>query len=248
MRYLVLSDLHANLEATDAVLAVAPALAPEHTLVLGDLVGYGPDPNAVLDRLLTRADTTIIRGNHDRVAAGLSPDTDFNPHARTAIRWTAAQLTTASRTALAAMATGPVVIDADVEMCHGAPFDEDFYVHTPADAERAGRSARRRLCLFGHTHIASIFAGSPGRSHLAGPSGRAPFTLELGQAERWLINPGAVGQPRDGDWRAAFAILDTTADTCTLHRVEYDAALTRRKMEAAGLPAILISRIGPGPR
>lgn len=248
MRYLVLSDLHANLEATDAVLAAAPALAADHTLVLGDLVGYGPDPNAVLDRLLTRADTTVIRGNHDRVAAGLGPDTDFNPHARAAIRWTAAQLTAESRTALATLQVGPVAIDADVEICHGAPFDEDFYVHTPADAERAGRSVSRRLCLFGHTHVASIFAGASGRAHLAGPSGRAPFTLDLGQAERWLINPGAVGQPRDGDWRAAFAILDTAAGTCTLHRAEYDAALTRRKMEAAGLPAILISRIGPGSR
>ncbi len=248
MRYLVLSDLHANLEATEAVLASAAGLGSDRTLVLGDLVGYGPDPNAVLDRLLTRADTTIIRGNHDRVAAGLTSDADFNPHARAAIRWTAAQLTPASRAALTALTTGPVAVDADVEICHGAPFDEDHYVASPADAVRAGEAASRRVCLFGHTHVASVFACAPGRARLSGPAGRAPFALDLGQTDRWLINPGAVGQPRDGDWRAAFAIVDTTTNTCTLHRVEYDAALTRSKMGAAGLPSILISRIGPGPR
>ncbi|MGE0394634.1 MAG: metallophosphoesterase [Vicinamibacterales bacterium] len=244
MRYLVLSDLHANLEATDAVLAAGAALAPDHTLVLGDLVGYGPDPAAVLDRILPRPATTIIRGNHDRVAAGLGSDRDFNPHARAAIRWTAAQLTPDRLQALAALPRGPRAVDADVEICHGAPFDEDFYVHTPADAEHAGRAAGRRICLFGHTHVAAAFGWPDGRVRLLGPSGQAPCTLDLAQAGRWLINPGAVGQPRDGDWRAAFAIVDTTARTCTLHRAEYDAAETRRKMRAAGLPAILISRIG----
>jgi predicted phosphodiesterase len=244
VRYLVLTDPHANLEATDAVLAAGAALAPDHTLVLGDLVGYGPDPNAVLDRLLTRSGTTIIRGNHDRVASGLSSDSNFNPHARAAIRWTAGALTPDARRALDALPSGPLAVDADVEICHGAPFDEDFYVHTPDGAELARRAASRRLLLFGHTHIAAAFACAPGRARLAGPSGRTPFTVDLKDAERWVINPGAAGQPRDGDWRAAFALVDTSAWTCTLHRVEYDAEATRRKMEAAGLPAPLIARIG----
>lgn len=248
MRYLVLSDLHANLEATDAVLAAAEVLRPDHTLVLGDLVGYGPDPNAVLDRILTRPGTTVIRGNHDRVAARLGPDTDFNPHAQAAIRWTTAQLTPDWLRELAALPRGPIGVDADIEICHGAPFDEDFYVHRPADAEHAGRAASRPICLFGHTHIAAAFAWPHEQVRLLGPSGRTPCALDLRQAGRWLINPGSVGQPRDGDWRAAFALLDTTERTCTLHRVEYDAALTRRKMQAAGLPSILISRIGPPSR
>jgi len=248
VRYLVLSDLHANLEATDAVLAAASALAADHTLVLGDLVGYGPDPNAVLERMVARPATTLIRGNHDRVAAGLGTDTDFNPYARAALRWTVAQLTPEATRALGNLSQGPVAVDEDVEICHGAPSDEDTYVHSPADAERAGQATSRAICLFGHTHIASLFACAPGPARLAGPSGRTPFTMDLRDADRWLINPGAVGQPRDGDWRAAFALLDTAARTCTLHRAEYDAALTRRKMAGAGLPPILISRIGPGSR
>lgn len=245
MRYLVLSDLHANLEATDAVLAAATALQPDHTLILGDLVGYGPDPNAVLDRLRTHPASTVIRGNHDRVASGLGSDADFNPHARAAIRWTAAQLTPASRQSLATLPIGPVAVDADVEICHGSPFDEDAYVLSPADAARAARAASRRICLFGHTHVASVFRGTPEGATAVGPSGRMPFTIDLAGTGHWLINPGSVGQPRDGDWRAAYALLDTAAATCTLHRVEYDAALTRRKMAAAGLPSVLISRIGP---
>lgn len=245
MRYLVLSDLHANLEATDAVLAAGAALQPDHTLILGDLVGYGPDPNAVLERLRTHPASTVIRGNHDRVASGLSSDADFNPHAQTAIRWTAAQLTPASRRWLAALPIGPVAVDADVEICHGAPFDEDFYVLSPADAARAARAASRRICLFGHTHVASIFGCTREGATAVGPWGRMPFAADLAGTNHWLINPGAVGQPRDGDWRAAYALLDTAAGTCTLHRAEYDAALTRRKMGAAGLPSALISRIGP---
>lgn len=248
MRYLVLSDLHANLEATEAVLAAAADLRADRTLVLGDLVGYGPDPVAVLDRVLSLPRATIIRGNHDRVAAGLTSDDEFNPHAQTAIRWTARQLTPDALRVLSALPMGPMIIDADVQICHGSPRNEDTYVFTAKDAEFAGQAATRRVCLFGHTHVAGAFGRGADAAQLVAPRGTAPLTVTLAGTAAWMINPGSVGQPRDGDWRAAFALLDTTADTCDLHRVEYDAAETRRKMRAAELPPILISRIGPDSR
>ena len=246
MRYLILSDLHANLEATDAVLEAAAALSIDRALVLGDLVGYGPNPNEVVARVLGLKDAVVIRGNHDRVASGLSPDDDFNPTAQTAVRWTAAALTPAARDYLLGLAAGPLAVDDRIEICHGAPFDEDFYVFSPSDASRALGAATRPVCLFGHTHVAVAYAGLDGRADTAGPYGAAPFTLALAGTRRWLLNCGAVGQPRDGDWRAAFGVLDTDANTCAFHRVEYDVRTTLRRIREAGLPASLAQRLGPG--
>ena len=246
MRYLILSDLHANLEATDAVLEAAATLAIDRALVLGDLVGYGPNPNEVVDRVRGLRDAIVIRGNHDRVASGLSPDDEFNPTAQTAVRWTAAALMSASRDYLRGLAAGPLAVDDRVEICHGAPFHEDFYVFSPAEAGRARGAATRPVCLFGHTHVAVAYAGLDGRVDADGPYGAAPFTLAMAGTGRWLLNCGAVGQPRDGDWRAAFGVIDTTAHTCVFHRVEYDVATTQRRIRDAGLPAALARRLGPG--
>ena len=246
MRYLILSDLHANLEATDAVLEAAAALSIDRALVLGDLVGYGPNPNEVVDRVLGLKAAVIIRGNHDRVASGQSPDDDFKPTAQAAVRWTAAALTSATRAYLHGLAAGPLAVDDRIEICHGAPFHEDFYVFSPADAGRALGAATRPVCLFGHTHVAVAYAALDGRTDTAGPYGTAPFTLALAGTRRWLLNCGAVGQPRDGDWRAAFGVLDTDANTCAFHRVEYDVRTTQRRIREAGLPASLAHRLGPG--
>ncbi len=246
MRYLILSDLHANLEATEAVLAVAATLAVDRALVLGDLVGYGPNPNEVVDRVRSLPDALVIRGNHDRVASGLSSDHDFNPTAQAAVRWTAAALTPAASGYLRGLAMGPLDVDDRVGICHGTPFDEDFYVFSPADADRALGAATRPVSLFGHTHVAVAYVELDGRVDTAGPYGAAPFTLPLAGTGRWLLNCGAVGQPRDGDWRAAFGVLDTDADTCAFHRVEYDVATTQRHIRDAGLPASLARRLRPG--
>lgn len=246
MRYLILSDLHANLEATEAVLAAASTLAIDRALVLGDLVGYGPDPNEVVDRVRGLKNALVIRGNHDRVASGLSPDDAFNSVAQTAVRWTAAALTPAVRGYLVGLAVGPLAVDDRIAICHGAPFDEDFYVFSPADAGRALLAAARPVCFFGHTHVAAAYADQDGRVDTAGPYGAAPYTLALTRTGRWLINCGSVGQPRDGDWRAAFGVLDTVAHTCAFHRVEYDVVTTQHRIREAGLPASLARRLRPG--
>ena len=156
MRYLVLSDIHANLEALEAVLDAARALPHDRVLVLGDLVGYGADPNAVVDRVRGLSPHAVIRGNHDKVGAGLESPEAFNTVARAAIRWTYEALSDDNRDWLAELPAGPVAIDELVEICHGTPFDEDVYVFDDTDVLRSMEASSRRVCLFGHTHVHQV--------------------------------------------------------------------------------------------
>ena len=157
MRYLVLSDIHANLEALDTVLAAAPPDSYDRVLVLGDLVGYGADPNAVIDRVRALDPLAVIRGNHDKAACGLDDGSSFNQIARFAAAWTGDALTPPNRQYLYDLPAGPVLIDEGVEICHGSPFDEDHYIFDGNDARRALDASRRTLCLFGHTHLPVVF-------------------------------------------------------------------------------------------
>jgi diadenosine tetraphosphatase ApaH/serine/threonine PP2A family protein phosphatase len=256
VRYLVLSDIHANLEALEATLAAAGPY--DSTLVLGDLVGYGADPNAVIECVRRLEPAVVIRGNHDKVAAGLEGVDGFNQIAREAIEWTSAALTAENSAWLAALPQGPVVIDDIVEICHGSPFDEDMYVFDDLDALRAIRATRRPLCLFGHTHIPAIFrlsgeaseanGVSPGRAliELIGPPRGASHTLDIEERVHYLVNCGAIGQPRDGDPRAGFGIVDTDARSVVTQRVEYDVTRAQLKIVKAGLPDILAKRLSVG--
>ena len=242
LKYLVISDIHANLEALDAVLAAAGPY--DHVLMLGDLVGYGADPNAVIDRVQSLGAATFIRGNHDKVGAGLENTDGFNYLARHAISWTANELTPDHRQWLAALPQGPVVIDDLAEICHGTPFDEDVYIFDDLEALRAIRASRRPLCLFGHTHVVAAFhVADTMRSigHL-----RATQIELTGADSHFLVNCGAVGQPRDGDPRAAYGLLDTTARTLALKRVDYDVHSAQGKILAAGLPDALAQRLAVG--
>src|SRR5580700_756629 len=158
MRYLLLSDMHANRHALDAVLADASVVGYDAVLVLGDLVGYGAYPGAVIDRTLELNPVAMIRGNHDKVAAGLEPASFFNDVARRAIEWTAGILPAAMLRALVDLPKGPLVVSPTVEICHGAPFDEDYYVFDTDDARRAMAVATSSICLYGHTHVPALFA------------------------------------------------------------------------------------------
>jgi diadenosine tetraphosphatase ApaH/serine/threonine PP2A family protein phosphatase len=243
MRYLVLSDIHANIEALEAVLATERDFA--QVLVLGDLVGYGADPNAVVDRVRDLPVAAIVRGNHDKVAAGLASVESFNPIARQAIAWTAKALSPLSLEWLAALPEGPVSVTDAIEVCHGAPFDEDFYVFDEMDAQRAAPSVTRTLCLFGHTHVPGVFRLGAGVTGERKPR-HEPWVHTMTPPERALVNCGAVGQPRDGDPRAAYGVLDTDAGTVTLARVTYDVRGAQAKILAAGLPAALANRLAVG--
>lgn len=245
MRFLILSDIHANVDAFDAVLEAAPRTSWDRVLVLGDLVGYGADPNAVIDRLRGLPDMRIIRGNHDKVGAGLEDADGFNPVARQAIAWTAAALAPDRRAWLAGLPAGPLLVDAFVEICHGSPFDEDLYVFDELDASRAVKASQRPLCLFGHTHVPAAFT-IDGRLKSFGPWRGERFELTLDANLQYLVNCGAVGQPRDGDPRAAFGMVDTVEATVSICRVPYDVATAQRKIVAAGLPDLLAHRLALG--
>ena len=243
MRYLILSDIHANLEALEAVLAAG--VIADATLVLGDMVGYGADPNAVIERVRQLPAATIIRGNHDKVGAGLESVRSFNHLARHAIEWTADILTPDHRRWLAELPKGPVVVDGTVEICHGAPFDEDVYIFDDLDAQRALVTSRRPLCLFGHTHLPAAFSVDDDFDSI--PLRRdASFDIALEPGVKYLVNCGAVGQPRDGDWRAAFGVLDTDTSLLTLKRVPYDVATAQTKIIRVGLPEVLAQRLAVG--
>jgi diadenosine tetraphosphatase ApaH/serine/threonine PP2A family protein phosphatase len=254
VRYLILSDIHANLEALEATLAAAGTY--DRALVLGDLVGYGADPNAVIDRIRGLSTAAMIRGNHDKVATGLEGVDDFNQIARDAIQWTAAALTPENRGWLAALPSGPLLIDTTLEICHGTPYDEDMYVLDDLDALRAIRSARCALCLYGHTHVPAVFrlgnhqgsGGSPssGTIELLGPPRAARFEIRVESDFHYLVNCGAIGQPRDGDPRAGYGIVDTDAQTVVMRRVDYDVTSAQRKIIEAGLPEILAKRLTLG--
>jgi diadenosine tetraphosphatase ApaH/serine/threonine PP2A family protein phosphatase len=239
MRYLVLSDIHANLEALDATLAAGADCG--HVLVLGDLVGYGADPNPVIDRIRALPAATIVRGNHDKVGAGLEDTEGFNYLARQAIAWTTSALTADNRAWLAALPQGPTLVEPQVEICHGAPFDEDCYIFDDLDATRALRAA-----LFGHTHVPAAFTLAGDELRMAGPPRGPRFRLPLDDGIKYLVNCGAVGQPRDGDAHAACGVMDTDARTLTVLRLDYDVATAQAKIIAAGLPEVLAQRLAVG--
>jgi len=251
VRYLILSDIHANLEALEAVLASAASY--DKVLLLGDYVGYGADPNAVIDRVRELPVAAQIRGNHDKVAVGVGDVDEFNLVAREAIIWTARMITPENRAWLAALPQGPAIVDESVEICHGTTFDEDVYVFDDLDALRSLRSAQRPLCLYGHTHMPAIFrltgdgeGGGNASLDFLGPARGSSFSLAVDGGARYLVNCGAVGQPRDGDARAAYGLVDTDARSVAILRARYDVAAAQAKIVAAGLPEVLAQRLGVG--
>ena len=246
MRYLVLTDIHANLEALDACLADAAARGYDRTLVLGDLVGYGADPNAVIQSVQTLRPSAIVRGNHDKVARGLHEAEGFNAVAKSAARWTLDTLTTSNREWLASLPRGPAVVDDLIEICHGSPLDEDAYIFDELDAERALRASARPLCLFGHTHYPIAFEWSAEKLDTIGPNAADDVPIALLDGSKYLVNPGSVGQPRDGDPRAAYAIADTSARRIELLRIPYAIDEAQWKVMKAGLPEVLVRRLAVG--
>ena len=247
MRHLLISDIHSNVEALDACIERAAAAGFDSVLCCGDIVGYGPDPNAAVARVRA-LEPRSVRGNHDRVAAGLGAADDFNLHAKTAVPWTRDALSHEATAYLRDLPAGPRGLGGGAQLVHGAVTGEDDYILSSADAAESFRSTGARLTFFGHTHHACVFS--------LGPAGGVRLETPRGPDERWvaaldasvpyLINPGSVGQPRDHDARAAFAIWDTATSRVEFHRVAYPLETTQRKMRAAGLPTPLIERLRHG--
>jgi predicted phosphodiesterase len=247
MRVLILSDLHANLPATRAVLEAAAIEGWDHALVLGDLVGYGADPAAVIDQVRALDGATVIRGNHDKVVAGIDNAADFNAVARQAAEWTRAALDDAHLAYLRDLPRGPLAVAhvrSETAICHGAPFDEDYYVFDADDAGHALSTTSASLVFFGHTHVQIAFREHAGRHGTV--TALDADAIHVPAGVRTIINPGSVGQPRDGDSRAAYAVFDTEAALVTLHRVPYDVVDAQRRILAAGLHPNLAERLAFG--
>lgn len=247
MRYLVLSDIHSNLEALEKCIEAATGRY-DKAICLGDLVGYGPDPNAVIDQISELA-SIIIRGNHDKACSGLMDVAEFNPLAQEATEWTNQRLTPEHLHFLRTLPAGPFALDG-FEIAHGSPRDEDEYIFGPTQALPTLRGLTVQAAIFGHTHFQGGFMLTPRgrfqsiRLHHAGES--PAEVLELEDGGRYLINPGSIGQPRDSDWRAAFAIVDADKHQVEYYRAPYDLARTQEKMRQAGLPEPLIKRLQYG--
>ena len=245
MRYLILSDIHANMDAFDAVLEHA-SLRWDRVLVLGDLVGYGAEPNAVVERVRALAPEAVIRGNHDKAASGIDDGSQFNQVARLAAMWTGTQLTPENLEYVRTLPMGPIQVDALTEICHGTPFDEDHYVFDGHDASLALEAAQRPLCLFGHTHLPSLFKVVDDLFEGTALDPDRDTVIPLQRGARDLVNFGSIGQPRDGDPRAGYGILDDEARELRAFRVRYPVEKAQQKIMAAGLPANLANRLALG--
>jgi predicted phosphodiesterase len=245
VRYLILSDIHANWEALRAVLASAGSLY-DRVVCCGDLVGYGADPDAVVQWVRANV-SSVVRGNHDKACAGLEDLEWFNPVARQSALWTQAATQPENIEFLRGRAQGPERING-FQILHGSPLDEDEYVVSEQDVAQVAPYLDCNVSFFGHTHLQGAFLchrnGVKRLVFAATASGQE--VLELENDVNYLINPGSVGQPRDGDRRAGYAIYEPAARLVLLCRAEYDVASAQKKILDAGLPELLALRLSAG--
>jgi predicted phosphodiesterase len=242
MRIAVLSDIHSNLAALEAVREDLARLdLVDETWVLGDIVGYGPEPNEVVRELQAMGARSVL-GNHDGAAIGTVDAAYFNPEARTAIEWTAQAVDPNAR---AYLSTLPEVRrEGQLTAVHGSPRDPiwEYIVSSSVAAENLAHF-ETRVCLFGHTHLPVIFCAHGNGIEIVAATPEAPQRIDAGRA---LVNPGSVGQPRDGDPASSYLVLDTESDAVEFRRVRYDIERTQRNMIRAGLPARLAERLSYG--
>jgi predicted phosphodiesterase len=245
VRYLILSDLHANLQALDAVVAATTGHY-DRALCCGDLIGYGANPNPVVEWVRAHC-SHVVRGNHDKACTGLDDLEWFNPVARHAAIWTQRALSPDNAEFARNLPKGPLLIES-FELVHGSPYDEDEYVLATDEATQAFNYLERRLTFFGHTHVQGGFIWNHSRVEtIARTSLRCDsLAIEIDPDCAYLVNPGSTGQPRDGDPRAAYALYDSEASMLTYYRVEYDVAGAQKAIRNAGLPDILADRLSVG--
>jgi diadenosine tetraphosphatase ApaH/serine/threonine PP2A family protein phosphatase len=242
MRIVLVSDIHSNAVALGAVLAALPPY--DELWCLGDTIGYGPEPNICLEQMQTLAKYALT-GNHDLACLGLVSLADFNALARTANQWNNAQLEPGPRAYLEALPE-KLPLPPAATLAHASPRDPIWeYILDPETAEANLKHFDTPICFVGHTHVPTVFAhnASGKRAFRRGAPGEV---LQLEEGSRYIVNPGSVGQPRDGDPRAAYALWDTAAGTIRFNRVEYDIAATQAKIRAAGLPQPLADRLAFG--
>ncbi len=244
MRYLILSDIHANREALQAVMEHA---AGKYDLVVccGDIIGYGADPNAVTEWVRANV-AVVIRGNHDKASTGLEDLEWFNPAAREASVWTMNHLEPGNADYVRHLPKGPLPVDG-FQILHGSPLDEDEYLVGIGDAGQAFPYLDRPVTFFGHTHVQGGFVWTTTRIEpIKAPMQTGEKRMEVDPERVYLLNPGSVGQPRDGDARASYAVYDSEAKVLNYFRVIYDVEGAQTKIRKAGLPELLAARLAIG--
>jgi predicted phosphodiesterase len=240
MRYAVIADVHGNLEALEAVLKKLKEESFDALLFLGDSVGYGPNPNECVEVLKKKAQV-LLAGNHDRAVVGLADTKFFNPHAKTAIEWTQEVLQDKNKKFLASLSIEKHLKDDDLCLVHSTPKEPEewHYLISSWDAYINFNFFSEKICLIGHSHVPAIIEEpSEGKINIF------HIRAKIKEDCRYIINAGSVGQPRDGDPRAAYVIL--TENSAEIKRVPYDILLTQKKMRDTGLPAYLINRLPKG--
>lgn len=243
MRVLIVSDIHSNFVALETVLAAAGAF--DQLWNLGDTIGYGPRPNECVAAMREHA-TVMIGGNHDLACLGKVDLSDFNPDARTANIWNGEQLDEQNRAELSALPPS-LEVDERFLVAHGSPREPVWeYLLSQPQAEDNFQVFTNQVCFVGHSHVPLVFRRHPD-GVIDGPAlADADIMLEIEPGLRYFFNPGSVGQPRDQDPRAHYAILDTAAGTILFQRIEYDVEQTQRQMRDARLPPALIRRLEYG--
>jgi hypothetical protein len=238
LRYLIISDIHGNWEALQAVLHAAKGQY-EKVLCCGDLIGYGADPNAVVEWVRDRCHA-VIRGNHDKAGADLIDLEWFNPVAKIATLWTHSHLTPENVAYVHGLPAGPLMVD-DFALVHGSPLNEDEYLVEVHEAAEAFAYQPAQTVFFGHTHVQGGFEWRRGRTFRIET---VEMTIEPGNA--YLINPGSVGQPRDENPDASFVIFDSEWQSVHFYRTPYDIETAQAKIRKAGLPSVLADRLAVG--
>jgi diadenosine tetraphosphatase ApaH/serine/threonine PP2A family protein phosphatase len=241
MRWAIISDIHANFQALEAVLAKADNVGWDRMICLGDVVGYGAQPNECMAQVTARCEI-VLMGNHDAAAVGLADTSRFNANARRSSEWTAQTLTREHRDYLT---NCPYHAAFDTfEIVHATPEDPPawHYLLTEFDAAALYDSFEMDLLFYGHTHVPAVFARETG----GGVSAPAAESFSPRPECRYIVNVGSVGQPRDGDPRASFAVYDEGANRVEMYRVEYDIPAAQQHIRDAGLPDVLATRLSHG--
>lgn len=244
MKYLIFSDIHSNLEAFEKMLSLKKVQEVDKFLFLGDLVGYGADPDKTIELYNQLENKYAIRGNHDKVISELESSSLFNPVAAFSAEWSKLHIKPENLKTLVELPKGPRVVDRFITICHGSTFDEDYYVFSMFEAVESLKFMRTSIGFFGHTHFPIIYLLRNEKIDVVSLSKNT--RIKLDPNTRYLINPGSIGQPRDKDPNPSFIIFDSTKKEIQFMRFSYNIKKTQKKIRDAGLPEILASRLESG--